>query len=377
MRASDNCVPRGIPSLSKNFTFICGEDDFLVSIEGKKAFETMNAELMDDLSREVIDGNAGKADEVVQVVARFIAAAQTLSLFGEKKTVWLRGVTFLADSVTGRAADTLEALERLQEFLETVDPQSVNVLITASPVDRRRSFYKWVEKTGIFQFLKSGNAKDLGLHIQKELQPMGVEIAPDALSLLLEKVCGNARLALAESVKLATYVSGAGSGRIEEVDVREMVPDPFEGDFFETTDVFFTGDLSGTLDSLRRYFFTNKEARPLLASLQSRNRLLIQLRTLLDGGEIAVGYKGVDKGTLESAGERYLSHYGESKAKSPLNVFTQNPWYLGKIAQQAGHLKLRKLVDFQVAFVDTFKELVRRSKEHEEVMQALAIRCLG
>jgi hypothetical protein len=35
------------------------------------------------------------------------------------------------------------------------------------------------------------------------------------------------------------------------------------------------------------------------------------------------------------------------------------------------------LVDFQVAFVDTFKELVSRSKEHEEVMQALAIRCLG
>ncbi|MDE0820876.1 MAG: DNA polymerase III subunit delta, partial [Opitutales bacterium] len=60
--------------MSKNFTFICGEDDFLVSVEGKKAFETMTVELMDDLSREVIDGNAGKADEVVQTVVRFIAA---------------------------------------------------------------------------------------------------------------------------------------------------------------------------------------------------------------------------------------------------------------------------------------------------------------
>ena len=363
--------------MSKNFTFICGEDDFLVSVEGKKAFEAMTAGVLDDLSREVIDGNAGKVDDVLQSVAHFIAAAQTLSLFGEKKTVWFRGVTFLSDSVTGRAADTLEALERLQDFLETVDPQSVNILITASPVDRRRSFYKWVEKTGVFQFLKSGNAKDLGLHIQKELRPMGIEIGPDAMNLLLEKVCGNARLALAESVKLATYVSGESGGRIEEADVREMVPDPLEGDFFETTDVFFTGNLSGTLDSLRRYFFTNKEARPLLASLQSRNRLLIQLRTLLDGGEIAIGYKGVDKGALERASEKYLCHYGDPKAKSPLNVFTQNPWYLGKIAQQAGHLKLRKLVDFQVAFIDAFKELVSRSKEHEEVMQALAIRCLG
>ena len=78
---------------------------------------------------------------------------------------------------------------------------------------------------------------------------------------------------------MATFVGLESSGRIEEDDVREMVPDSLDSDFFETTDVFFTGNLQSTLDSIGRYFFTNKEARPLLASLQSRNRLLIQLRT--------------------------------------------------------------------------------------------------
>ena len=363
--------------MSENFIFICGEDDFLVSIEGKKVFEALTADLVDDLSREVVDGRAGKADDVVEAVTAFISAAQTLSLFGDKKTVWLKDVTFLADNRTAAAADTLEAVERLKQFLESVDSESVNVILTACPVDRRRSFFKWAEKNSDFKFLKGGNAKDLGLYIQKELQPMGIEIASGALHLLVEKVCGNTRLAINEAVKLATYVSGEGSGRIEEDDVRDMVPDPMEGDFFETTDVFFSGDLSGTLNSLNRYFFTNKEARPLLASMQSRNRLLIQLRTLIDGGEISISYNGVDKGALEKASERYLVHYGKSKAKSPLNVFTQNPWYLGKIAQQAGHLKLRRLVDFQIAFVDAFKELVSRSTEQEEVMQALAVRCLG
>ncbi len=363
--------------MSKGFTFICGEDDFLVSNEGKRVFAELTEGVEDDLSKEVIDGRAGKADEVVQVISSFLAGAQTLSLFGEKKTVWLKDVTFLGDGKVGSAKDTVNELERLKEFLEKMDPESVNVLITASPVDRRRSFFKWLEKNSKFQFLKGGSAQDLGAHIKRELEPMGAEISQEALMLLAEKVAGNARLGVSEAVKLATYAREGDHARIEESHVKEMVPDPMEGDFFESTDLFFSQDLQGTLDSLDRYFFLNTEARPLLASFQSRNRVLIQARTLLDGGEIRLGYRGVDKNELQRAADKYLQHYGGSKVKSGLNVFTQNPWYLGKIAQQADGLKLRQLVDFQIEFVGTFLELVNNANSHREVMRNLVLRCLG
>ncbi len=363
--------------MSKSFTFICGEDDFLVTTEGKRVFTQWTEGVEDDLSKEVIDGRAGKADEVVEVISKFIAGAQTLSLFGEKKTVWLRDVTFLGDGKAGSAKDTLAELDRLKEFLEKVDPEGVNILITACPVDRRRAFFKWAEKNSTFQFLKAGSAKDLGVHIQRELEPMGAEISQEALMLLTEKVAGNARLGVSEAIKLATYAREGESARIEESHVKEMVPDPMEGDFFESTDLFFSQDLQGTLDSLDRYFFLNTEARPLLASFQSRNRVLIQARTLLDGGEIRLGYRGIEKNELQGAADKYLVHYGGSKAKSGLNVFTQNPWYLGKIAQQADGLKLRQLVDFQVDFVGTFLELVNHPHSHREVMRNLVLRCLG
>ena len=330
---------------------------------------------MDDLSMEIVDGNAGKAEEAVQAIAGFISAAQTLSLFGEKKTIWLKDINFLADNRTASAEDTLEAIDRLQIFLESADSESVNLILTASPVDKRRKFYKWLSKNSDFKEIKGGNAKDLGLHIQKELKPIGFEISNDALNLLIDKTGGNSRLAITEALKLATFVGLESSGRIEEDDVREMVPDSLDSDFFETTDVFFTGNLQSTLDSIGRYFFTNKEARPLLASLQSRNRLLIQLRTLTSSGEVKLGYKGVDG--LDHAAEKYLCYYGGSKDKNPLNVFSQNAWYLGKIAQAASGLSLKKLVDFQIDFVETFKELITRSTEQEEVMRAMAIRCLG
>ena len=46
----------------------------------------------------------------------------------------------------------------------------------------------------------------------------------------------------------------------------------------------FFRQLEWTLEALNRHFFTQTEARPLLGSLQSRNRLMIQLRILKDSG---------------------------------------------------------------------------------------------
>ena len=331
----------------------------------------------DDLSKEIIDGRVGKAEEVSEAITNFIAGAQTMSLFGDKKTVWLKDASFLGDGKLGSAKSTLAELDRLKEFLGSTDPESTNILITASPIDRRRAFFKWAQKNSEFQFLEGGNAKDMAVHIRRELEPMGAEISQEALLLLTEKVAGNARMGVSEAVKLATYAREGDTSRIEEQHVREMVPDPMEGDFFESTDLFFSGDLQGTLASLDRYFFLNSEARPLLSSFQSRNRVLIQARTLLDGGEIRMGYRGIDKNELANAGAKYLQFYGGSTAKSGLNVFTQNPWYLGKIVQQADGMKLRQLVEFQVEFVAAFLELVDKPNYHKEVMRNLVLKCLG
>ena len=295
-------------------------------------------------------------------------------LFSAKKTIWLKDINFLADNRTASAEDTLEAIDRLQIFLESADSESVSLILAASPVDKRRKFYKWLSKNSDFKEIKGGNAKDLGLHIQKELKPIGFEISNDALNLLIDKTGGNSRLAITEALKLATFVGLESSGRIEEDDVREMVPDSLDSDFFETTDVFFTGNLQSTLDSIGRYFLRIK-ALTTIGQPTEPKPFTYPTSYLTSSGEVKLGYKGVDG--LDRAAEKYLCYYGGSKDKNPLNVFSQNAWYLGKIAQAASGLSLKKLVDFQIDFVETFKELITRSTEQEEVMRAMAIRCLG
>src|SRR5437764_6589319 len=135
---------------AKNFTFIGGADDFLVGRLGKERFAALASEVPDEFSREVINGFAANVSEVENGVNRFRDAVQTVSMFGGKRVVWLKDVNFLADTVTGRPESTLKLVEDLQQILDHVNPDETMVLITAAPVDRRRSFPKWCDKNADF-----------------------------------------------------------------------------------------------------------------------------------------------------------------------------------------------------------------------------------
>lgn len=360
------------------FTFICGDDDYLVTERGRAWFVAQTADHADSLSKEVVDARAANIAEVESAITRFKSAVQTLSLFGERKVVWLKDVNFMADSPTGRAQGTLDLLEALKAVLENLDPAAVGVLITAHPVDKRRSFYKWCQKTADFTALAVGkDAAQVCVQLMRDIcEADAVKMTAGAMELLIAKVNGNTRLVVEETRKLTTFVGDSGEP-IDEQLVTELVPNFGDADFFEAADAFYSLKLGWTLEALRRHFFTNNESRPLLGSLQSRNRLLIQLRVLLDSGEIRLGGRGISKRDLEAAAQTYARHFSGSGEKSPLNVFTQNAWYLGRLAEIASRVPLKKLIRFQIAFAEAFEAIIERPNEQEEVCRELAIQCLG
>lgn len=364
----------------KPFTFIGGNDDFLVGRAGKERFAAMTEGVEDEFGREVVDGYANTVAEVEAAVGQFAQAVGTLPMFGGKKAVWFKEVCFLGDSVTGRAEGTLQQVERLKNLLAQVDPSSVAVLMTASPVDRRRTFPKWCEKNAEFQWLGGGGSKDdpraLEELVRAECARFEVTVTPDALRVLTAKVNGNTRLMVEEIRKLATYLGEQGAV-IEESLVAELVPNFGEGDFFEAAEAFYAQDLAWTLEALRRHFFAGNDARGLITTLQNRNRLLIQLRTLLDAGEIRGGYRGLDKASFEQAALTHREVFGEVETKTPYNVFSQNLWYLGKLSDGAKGLSLRQLIDFQTEFIRAFEGILVRPNNQEEVMRDMAVRCLG
>jgi DNA polymerase-3 subunit delta len=361
---------------AKRFTFICGQDDYLVGRLGKARFADLTATITDEFAREVLNGFAGNVSEVEAAVNRFRESVQTIPMFGGQRVLWLKDVNFLADSVTGRAESTLAVVADLQQILEHLNPDETAVVITASPIDRRRSFPKWCEKNA--DFVLAGGESDeagdlLGGVVRAEAKSLGVEFAPGAVDLLLAKIGSNTRLLVEETRKLATYA--AEGEKIEEANVAELTPNVAEGDFFEAAEAFFSGDLNWTLAALHRHFFSGGDARPVISALQNRNRILLQVRTLLDAGEVRLGPRGLDG--LPKAASVYATKYIGVTEKSSYNLFTQNPWYLGKLAGSAKLPNLRRLIDNQQDFITAFEEILKRPQEQEEVLRELAVRCLA
>ncbi len=363
---------------AKPFIFICGPDDFLADRLGRKRFDALAADVADEFSREVLNGLANNVDEVETAVNRFRESVQTISLFGGKRVVWLKDVSFLADSVTGWAEGTLRQVEDLQALLAAVNPDEVAVVITAAPVDRRRAFIKWCETTADYRFI-GADGPDGGAILEQvalaEVAGQGATITPDALGLLLAKIGTNTRLLVEEVHKLSTYV-GEGAV-IEESQVEELTPNFAEGDFYEAAEAFSQGNLPRTLAALKQHFFVGGDARPMIVALQKRNRLLIQLRVLLDTGEVRAGARGLDKAGFERAAAAYARHFAGATEKSTFNVFTQHPWYLGKLAGDAKLPALRRLIDNQQEFIAAFEELVNRPAEEEDVLREMVVRCLA
>jgi DNA polymerase-3 subunit delta len=363
---------------SHPFAFLCGADDYLVGRAGKERFEALVREAgADDFSREIVNGFSANVGEVESCINRFRESVQTLPMFGGKRVIWLKDVSFLADSITGRAEGTLSQVEELQRLLTGLNPEEVGVLITASPIDRRRSFPKWCEQHADFALLGGdgeGASQALASVLQAEARALGTELEAGAGELLLSKVGPNTRLLVEEVRKLATY---AGEGvPISEEHVAELTANVAEGEFFEVADAFSSGDLKWTLTALDRHFYSGGDARPVLAALQNRNRLLIQICAMVDSGDAKLGQRGLDG--LQRASSIHGHRYGAAIAsKSSFNIFTQNAWYLGKLAPGGKLPSLRRLIDNQRAFVSAFEELIRRPSEEEVVLRDLMVRCLG
>jgi DNA polymerase-3 subunit delta len=112
-----------------------------------------------------------------------------------------------------------------------------------------------------------------------------------------------------------------------------------------------------------------------ISALQNRNRILLQVRALVDAGDARVGPRGVDG--LQRAAGSYATRFTGATEKSSFNLFTQNPWYVGKLAGSAKLPNLRRLIDNQQEFIAAFEEIIRRPNEQEEVLREMAVRCLA
>ncbi|MDR2432208.1 MAG: DNA polymerase III subunit delta [Puniceicoccales bacterium] len=343
---------------NKSMTFVYGSDDFLVDRRARVIFnslcngqgEIFTFDESSDLSRGI--GNA-------------ISFLDTLSLFPENQTVWLRSAYFLGES--SLSTDQKDLILSLFESVKSAHDKKV--IISTAKVDRRTKIFKDLTQSATVESIDIGS--DAGSNtIEQFANDNGMDIDPDAVQLLQLKCGNNARLWEQEINKLSVYAFGRKV--IGRDDVLSLTDDYDTGNFFEPIEKFFENDLEETFKSIDRYFFHNTDARALLSALQSRNRTLIQLRTLADLGYLKVMGHNFSKNDFIRASKIF---HMESFSKTTFSVFSQNTWYLSKLLPLVLRYKLSKLLCFQELFTSAFGEITQHYQDQRSIIKGLAIKC--
>src|SRR5215831_14742050 len=215
-------MPRAVSRVSAAVTLVCGEDEFAVKQRAKQIYSEWTGEL-GGMDHEVLDASVANSGEALKALARLREALQTLPFFGSGKVVWLQNCNFLGDERTASTQAVTEALAVLTEVLKEFQWDNVRLLISAGKVDKRKVFYKALDKLGTVESFAGWSIDDRDWADQAELwarKAFGARqknISEEALAELISRVGPNVRQLDNEIEKVSLYAGERGEIEFEDV----------------------------------------------------------------------------------------------------------------------------------------------------------------
>ncbi len=331
-----------------------------------------------DFAQECIDGCVGYADEAVQRIHQTIEALLTFPFFGGEKLVWLKNVNFLADTPAGKAAGTLEALEKLSETIASGLPQSTRFLISATDPDKRRTFYKnlgKIAKVEVHDKLdpgKTGWEEDAAILIRQAAGERGLRFTPSAIELFTLYTGGDRRVITNELEKLDLYL-GEKSREISEKEVRLLVPLSRLGIIWELGNALSERNVHRSLNLLEQLLFQGETAIGiLLAVLIPTVRSLLLVKDLMQRHRLSKPAQPFFFGkTLERLSPEATAHLPRKK-DGAINTYS-----LGLAAQHAHRFTAEELRKALAACLEANVQLVTTSLDPRVVLSQLIIKVAG
>ncbi len=376
-------MPRAALKQSALLVLVCGEDDFAVSQRAKQIYLQWREEV-GGMDHEIIDGNVAHSGEALKVLSRLREALQTLPFFGSAKVVWLQNCNFLADERAASAQAVTESLVELAQELKDFSwahPSNLRLLISAGKVDKRKVFYKTLDKLGTVESFAGWSADDRDWADQAEAaarKALGArqkEISEEALAELVSRVGPNARQLDNEIEKVSLYVGDRQMVELDDVAavcVRN-----------KTARAFALGDALGDRDLpllLRRLdeelwevkLDPRKSEIGLLYGLISKVRAMILLKEMLRVGWIK---PGVDLGRFKGQLERVpADQLPQDRRFNPLAL---NPYVLYKALPQADRYRQDELIRAMDLLFQCNHRLVSSSLDESLVLQQTLVQIVG
>lgn len=368
---------------SPSVWLVFGEDEFSVKQRAREIYQqwTDPARSGGSLDHEIIDAAASNSGEALRALARLREALQTLPFFGQGKVVWLQNCNFLGDERTAGAQAVVETLAEVAQELKAMVGDNVRLLISAARVDKRRVFFKTIEKIGAVEGFDAWSVDDRDWTAQAEVwarkavRARRKEIAEDALADLLHRIGPNARQLDSEIEKLSLYAGDRNL--IVAEDVAAVCSRN------KTARAFALGDALGDRDLprlLRRLdeelwglqFDSQKSEIGLLYGLIAKVRVLLLLKEMLREGWIK---PDLDYPRFKAQLERLPAD--RLPADRRFNPLALNPYVLYKALPQVKHYSSAELVRAMDLLLECNQRLVSSGLDEALVLQGALVKIVG
>jgi DNA polymerase III subunit delta len=280
------------PGANIRFFAVVGSDEGAVKKRAHELAAELAPQEAGDFGVDLLDGAVENADQAVSRIHETVQAIQTLPFFGSEKLVWLKDVNFFGDSTVGRSAQVQTALEQLKEILSDGLPSDVTVLLSATDVDKRRSFYKAISKLGRFEQFdridtsKSGWEEAVEGMAQHIAGQKGLRFQPEASEAFARLAGADSRQIENEIEKIDLFLGGETREISLEV-VRRLVAKTATGVIWELGNAIARRNLSEALDLLQQLLFQGETAMGiLLAAIIPTMRNLLAAKELCDSNRL-------------------------------------------------------------------------------------------
>lgn len=364
----------------RSVALVCGEDEFAVKERAKQLYHQWTEEL-GGMDHEVLDASVANSSEALKAISRLREALQTLPFFGSGKAVWFKDCSFLGDERTAQTQAVTETLAGLAQELKDFSWQNVRLLVSAGKVDKRKVFYKTLDKIGSVEHFAGLSVDDKDWAGQAEawarrgLKSRQKEITDDALAELVARIGPNARQLDSEIEKLALYVGNRK--QIALSDVTTICTRNKLARAFALGDALGDRDLTRLLRRLdeelwEMQFDRDKSEIGLLYGLISKVRVMLLLKEMVREGWIKAD---ADFHRFKSQLERVPP--GQFPADRKFNPLAMHPWMLHRALGQAKNYSTAELVRAMDLLLACNQKLVSRNLDEALVMQQALVQIVG
>jgi DNA polymerase-3 subunit delta len=310
VKASKASIGRSVdqPDPKIRFYLFLGPDEAQSRALGARLLGALGA------AKFVLTGAAVKGN-----AALLVDEASALSLFGEKRLIWIEP----AGNDVVEAVEALLAAEKIENPVAAIAgqlPRSSALLKLAESSPRALAFTAYAPE-----------GEDAARMVADVGRRFGLKISPPVAARLAD-ACGNDQAIAAQELdKLALYVGASPHApkELEHDAVDAVGADSSEGDFLRLADLALLGEISELGDAVARLSVGGSEAIPTIRSLQRRLLMLAPARARIERGE------RID-GVMASLGKAL---FWKDKPAVEKMLRTWSAADLATVAQRAGELE--------------------------------------